>query len=251
MSGSNRVDRVVPTVPTTIFNKVFNPYTLKATDSSNKEQLLLDVTSYYKSWMHVAWGVLVSEIYPLIQSSTHQLSESALLSERLSKISLFHEVHHLASTGDVTSYNFCLDKPYLDLGPVPRDRYPLVIIIMTSECHVSPSDIPQDHNKIVGLMSFIHLKDSICTANTHIFDQYVKTVDGRLHSIKAVYVTSEEGSDRTEADGRASRTCLVCMSGPITRVLLPCRHACMCQSCLQKLVYCPVCRSAISSTFDI
>lgn len=48
-----------------------------------------------------------------------------------------------------------------------------------------------------------------------------------------------------------SRRCIVCQNAPITRVIIPCRHACVCEMCLGVLNACPMCRGVISSHFRL
>ena len=38
--------------------------------------------------------------------------------------------------------------------------------------------------------------------------------------------------------------CVVCLTDPKSVVLLPCRHLCVCETCLVFLDKCPVCRAA-------
>ena len=43
--------------------------------------------------------------------------------------------------------------------------------------------------------------------------------------------------------------CVVCMEKYVERVILPCRHACVCEKCCDRLSNCPICRSFIINTF--
>ena len=45
--------------------------------------------------------------------------------------------------------------------------------------------------------------------------------------------------------------CIICQTASISRALLPCRHACVCDLCFQRLDKCPMCRSAIVSYFRL
>ncbi len=50
-------------------------------------------------------------------------------------------------------------------------------------------------------------------------------------------------------DGSSSGiTCVVCQESPVTRAMLPCRHACVCAGCFVRLRdRCPMCRSQVKS----
>jgi len=45
--------------------------------------------------------------------------------------------------------------------------------------------------------------------------------------------------------------CVVCQVSPVERALLPCRHACICNGCFAVLLNCPLCRTFITSSFDV
>ena len=49
----------------------------------------------------------------------------------------------------------------------------------------------------------------------------------------------------------ATGACIVCQTNPINRVVMPCRHACVCDYCFTKLSQCPMCRAAISTYFTL
>ena len=52
-------------------------------------------------------------------------------------------------------------------------------------------------------------------------------------------------------EGGIARDCTVCQNAPIARVILPCRHACVCHSCFSLLTRCPMCRGVIYSFFSL
>lgn len=43
--------------------------------------------------------------------------------------------------------------------------------------------------------------------------------------------------------------CSVCQVSPVTRVIIPCRHVCLCTQCFYKMETCPICRGHISFFF--
>jgi len=48
------------------------------------------------------------------------------------------------------------------------------------------------------------------------------------------------------------RMCVICLEEEIQRILLPCHHACLCNSCgTNSISTCPICRAAISTTEKI
>ena len=61
----------------------------------------------------------------------------------------------------------------------------------------------------------------------------------------------EEGSSSAVSSELSNAVCIVCRALPVTRAFLPCRHACICGLCFQKLSYCPMCQGPIQSYFKV
>lgn len=68
--------------------------------------------------------------------------------------------------------------------------------------------------------------------------------------------TREEGPYRDEeedgdwSEGRV-RDCVVCQNAAVNRVLLPCRHACVCDGCVSHFQHCPMCRAFVLESFAL
>ncbi|XP_063429534.1 cell growth regulator with RING finger domain protein 1-like [Mytilus trossulus] len=64
-----------------------------------------------------------------------------------------------------------------------------------------------------------------------------------------------EDHPHTGSNGKNVQThsseCVVCQTKDVTIAILPCRHACVCDTCLQQLDKCPMCRGYIVSYFRI
>ena len=58
----------------------------------------------------------------------------------------------------------------------------------------------------------------------------------------------EEGENWAEGTGR---DCVVCQNAAVNRVLLPCRHACVCDSCVSHFQHCPICRAFVLESFAL
>lgn len=58
-----------------------------------------------------------------------------------------------------------------------------------------------------------------------------------------------EDSFGTLYDGQ--HDCTVCQNSPISRVILPCRHVCICEECLHLVSKCPMCRGPVTSHFSL
>lgn len=53
------------------------------------------------------------------------------------------------------------------------------------------------------------------------------------------------------SEGTEGRDCVVCQNAAVNRVLLPCRHACMCDSCVSFFQHCPICRAFVQESFAL
>ena len=54
-----------------------------------------------------------------------------------------------------------------------------------------------------------------------------------------------------EATEELPTECVVCQNNAVTIAILPCRHTCVCDNCLEQLDKCPMCRGYIFSYFRI
>lgn len=59
----------------------------------------------------------------------------------------------------------------------------------------------------------------------------------------------EEGPDGH--GGNWTRDCVVCQNAAVNRVLLPCRHACVCDGCVSHFQHCPMCRAFVIESFTL
>lgn len=64
--------------------------------------------------------------------------------------------------------------------------------------------------------------------------------------------TTQEVEDEDEgvAPG-AGRDCVACQNAPVNRVLLPCRHTCLCDGCVSRVQHCPMCRAFVLEAFAL
>jgi hypothetical protein len=61
------------------------------------------------------------------------------------------------------------------------------------------------------------------------------------------YVSQEDSSSASNSNlNNVNNTCVVCQESPVTRAMLPCRHACVCARCFTRLRdRCPMCRAHV------
>lgn len=63
----------------------------------------------------------------------------------------------------------------------------------------------------------------------------------------------EEGEELEEEEEPTApgRDCVVCQNAPVNRVLLPCRHTCVCDGCVTRFQHCPMCRAFVEESFAL
>jgi len=75
-------------------------------------------------------------------------------------------------------------------------------------------------------------------------NEALERIDDRRVALQAKQAAAREGPER----GR----CVVCWSRSADRVVLPCRHLCLCGNCLRAChVSCPICRGPVTDALEI
>lgn len=138
-----------------------------------------------------------------------------------------------------------------------QGKLPLVLAMETSRIAGEKLD---NSSQIVSLISAMCVPTSrkMCQMIT----QCVQTADNRFFSMKKLFVSENDSpsenpsqvSNNTQSQPEvdfANSACVICQSMPVTRALLPCRHACICGGCFPRLNACPLCREVIQSYFKV
>ncbi|KAL1122452.1 hypothetical protein AAG570_002783 [Ranatra chinensis] len=212
--------------------KVSLPFTFKIQDTeSSSERLVCLVSSRVDYHMEAYWGVRICDVLKVLKQSS--IPEELLLKECCQHVDIFS-----SSTSHDEKY-IVLSRPesFVALGPPPRDSYPL-LVILKRDTPGTPQPVD-----MLALISLIHVKDSLCTLPTAILAQYLKNADGSIWYMEKLYFPS--GEDGVE------QKCVVCQNFPLSRVILPCRHTCVCAYCFRRLKACPMCRTPIKSYFCV
>ncbi|XP_071485795.1 cell growth regulator with RING finger domain protein 1-like [Diadema antillarum] len=184
-----------------------------------------------------------------------------------------------------------------DLGPLPRTRYPLVVLV-TQGWDAGDDENAQTDAAVKTILWILHLPDKTVTKSSHVISRVIVTAEGQVCELQRLFLESEDCTvqqhnskqsgaspedqveqsgaspeDQTEQSGASpedqtelssaesrltdnssrviDRSCTVCQNAPISRTIIPCRHACVCQHCIGLLSACPMCRGTIASYFRI
>ncbi|XP_041950272.1 cell growth regulator with RING finger domain protein 1 [Alosa sapidissima] len=270
------------TAPEKTMVQVTNPFALElgTKTASITEGITLRPGCLEECVLTCYWGCSIQALQLAMQS--HQRGPR-LSTPQLFQEALHFQYHHCQS--------FILDKEskeeqfsqipadlgITDLGPMPRERYPLVAVLTLAE-----PDARETYN-IVANVAVIHVPDDKYRLSARVLFQHLLTAQGNMYELKPLFMSSDnEGSTRAadppasgdaseepqgpgeeaveEEDDQASegewseaqgKDCVVCQNAPLNRVLLPCRHACVCDGCVSRLQHCPMCRAFVMESFAL
>uniref|UniRef100_A0A8C5KG23 Cell growth regulator with RING finger domain protein 1 n=1 Tax=Jaculus jaculus TaxID=51337 RepID=A0A8C5KG23_JACJA len=265
---------------TRVFKKqmrqVKNPFGLEISNPSTASittGITLTTDCLEDSHLTCYWGCSVQKLYEALQKhvycfriSTPQALDDALYSEYL-----YQEQYFIKK--DSKEEIYCQlpgDTEIEDFGTVPRSRYPLVALLTLAD---------QDDREIydiISMVSVIHIPDKAYKLSCRILYQYLLLAQGQFHDLKQLFMSANNNStastspspeetiaDRSllekvglsdseaEPSEETSRDCVVCQNGSVNWVLLPCRHACLCDSCVRFFQQCPMCRQPVQESFAL
>ncbi|NXJ90636.1 CGRF1 protein, partial [Corythaixoides concolor] len=219
------------------------------------------------------WGCSVQKLHEALQKhiycfriKTPQALEDALYGEYLYRQQYF-------ITKNDKEEKYCQlpeDAQVVDFGPVPRSRYPLIALLTLAD------EEDREIYDIVSMVAVIHIPDESYRLSCRILYQYLLLAQGQYHDLKQLFMSAsstapssgdtspgERSTDRSllEKAGLAedepelheenSKDCVVCQNGTVNWVLLPCRHACLCDGCVKYFQQCPMCRQFVQESFPL
>lgn len=208
------------------------------------------------------WGCEVVALQEALQAHQHstRLSSSHLFQEALRRRFNYCQTFHVGR-GDREELHTQIPAGHgvSDFGPLPRGRYPLVAVLTFEDS--------EDRNtyNIVASVTVIHVPDDKHNIPARILFEYLLTSQGNVHKLMSIFMAAD-GSQASEPpdvqpdsrpgrqtgdEARAVGDCVVCRGTPVNRVLLPCRHACVCDGCVLHFQHCPVCRAFVLESFAL
>ncbi|XP_029645246.1 cell growth regulator with RING finger domain protein 1 [Octopus sinensis] len=156
------------------------------------------VSSLVASRLYSFWGVNIQALYQEFQLPWQQLQE------------------HIHSDNFLTGSYVCKDEPLVldccsekqlhlptpqamaDVSMAANSRtiYPIVLLnVSRSSTHPTDGSV-----QVVAMLSAIHLKDSVCSMNSHIINQHLKTYNNQIFNLQPLFIASlpdDEGSQQT------------------------------------------------------
>ncbi|XP_032820150.1 cell growth regulator with RING finger domain protein 1 isoform X1 [Petromyzon marinus] len=269
-----------PVVPETSMQRVSSVFALDIADSNTASLaggVTLSVHCLVPCVLTCYWGCALGAVHAVLQGHARRLP--TLRSPQQMEMALGGDYLHREQFA-ISKDEKVLQRVELpdalrggDLGGVPRLRYPLVVLLTHAEHRPQPR-APD----MVALLTCVHLPDPVHSVSCRVLHQLLLTHSGLSYDLKRLFMStdapedsqSDEGvtsqvlpevraegqvaaQDEEDGDGRggACRDCVVCQNAKVNRVLLPCRHTCLCDHCVQYFRQCPMCRQMIQFSFPL
>ncbi|XP_061468505.1 cell growth regulator with RING finger domain protein 1 [Rhineura floridana] len=220
------------------------------------------------------WGCSVQKLHEALQKhaycfriKTPQAFEDALYNEYL-----YRQQYCIKTTDKEEKHCQVPEKAQIiDFGPVPRSRYPLVVLLtLTDEGNREIYDI-------ISMVSVIHVPDDSYRLSCRILYQYLLMAQGQFHDLKQLFMSANSNAsslssppavertedcallekvrlaenDEAETPDESNKDCIVCQNRAVNWVLLPCRHTCLCDECVKYFQQCPMCRQFVRESFPL
>ncbi|XP_051878607.1 LOW QUALITY PROTEIN: cell growth regulator with RING finger domain protein 1 [Pristis pectinata] len=255
--------------------QVKNPFALEIIHSltaSVAGGITLKAHCIEKCTLTIYWGCSVHKLHEGLQKHVYcfRIKMPQKLEEAIDKEYLYREEFLIEKESD--DEKFSRLPEYLaikDFGNLPRARYPLVALLTLTE------EENRDIYEIISMVTVIHVPDEKYKLACRILYQYLLTAQGHVYDLKRLFISADDSSLPAEmpskADGvdrkllekfgtaeeefdswkESSKDCVVCQNAPVNWVLLPCRHACLCDCCVTYFKQCPMCREFVSESFAL
>ncbi|KAK2856589.1 hypothetical protein Q5P01_005324 [Channa striata] len=280
LRSSDETESIQPT-PEKQMVQVTNPFALELVSgpASVTDGVSLRSCCLEPCVLNCFWGCEVNALQQLLLAHQHSL--------RLSTPEHFQEALHLGyyhcqsihiggEEREEHHSQLPADQGITDFGPLPRECYPLVAVLTLEEPEA------RDKYNIVASVTVIHVPDDKYRLSARVLFQYLLTSQGNMYELKPLFMSADSGglfgppeseseqaasaSEPTEEGSREeqssvpededwsermSRDCVVCQNAAVNRVLLPCRHACVCDSCVSHFQHCPICRAFVLESFSL
>ncbi|KAF7646255.1 hypothetical protein LDENG_00190840 [Lucifuga dentata] len=279
LRSSDEAESVLPT-PEKQMVQVTNPFGLEigSGQASVSDGVCVRPCCLEPCVLSCLWGCEVGALQGVLQA--HQQGLSLRTPQQFLQLLYLHHLHYQSfligsGDGEERRSHIPADRGIRDFGALPRERYPLVAVLTLAE------EAARDTHDIVSCVTAIHVPDEKHRLSARILFQYLLTSQGNLYELKPLFMSAdsqespddsnpssaprdanreEAGEDEQTAvmdegggdwaEGRG-RDCVVCQNAAVNRVLLPCRHTCVCDGCVSHFQHCPICRAFVLESFSL
>lgn len=182
------------------------------------------------------------------------------------------ETLDLISSWKSKEYKFCFlesnkDQQIFDFERLLPEQREIMEKIQKKDINLSPVGIYMEvenidklvENDIFSMIAILSIK---ANGSFDVQEYFIETLNGIIYPLTTIFESGvhqhteksfndsiRQHSDNTDdVPSIHQQKCVVCHTYPVTRTNMPCRHACACKLCFQKLdSVCPICRQPIRS----
>ncbi|CAF1231818.1 unnamed protein product [Rotaria magnacalcarata] len=220
-------------------DRIDSPYRINIEESRStlKDGVDIRVHTQILCQLRVYWFVTIQNFYSELDSADFRLS---LLENRFLKSHSAHEeIFSFETCGDYIQHvEFPDAENYLIQNNQTRRKYPLVIIV-----HSFASDDRQEFFRLPIQVAALHVKSSMSDdPPTKFIMKLSKLASGQSLVLQDIFIPGAGISDDA---------CAICLTERANHVLLPCKHACICQNCFSLIDKCPICQRTVLSYFKL
>ncbi|ESP02821.1 hypothetical protein LOTGIDRAFT_156768 [Lottia gigantea] len=216
-------------------------------NTSVKDGIYLKVSYTQPVVMYFIWGAPIDDVFKAFLRSTAIVKEELEDSMYLNNHSLHvKKIDGFANCSEEIYLNCPSSLETCDFGHPSRKLYPLVLLMYNKEY----IEEKEHENKVKILMTIFHVEDENAVYKSYIIGQYIKLNQGQVFNLQSIFVSTSTDNDNN-SNNADEDMCVVCQVFVISHVILPCRHACVCYQCFNKLTTCPMCRTDIDSYFTL
>jgi len=218
-------------------DRIDSPYRINLEEdrSTLKDGVYINLHTQIRCQLHAYWFVNIQKFYSELDSKDFRLS---LYENRFLKNNCVHEeIFNFDTPGDHKQHiQFSDAENHLINQNETRREYPLVLIL-----HTFIDENPEEFFQLPIQVATLHVKSSVSTdPPTRFILRVSKLSDGRSLVLQNIF---------TQGAFVSEDTCTVCATERVTHVLLPCKHACICENCFNLIDKCPICRRHVTSYF--
>ncbi|KAF3849471.1 hypothetical protein F7725_019190 [Dissostichus mawsoni] len=261
LRSSDETESVIPT-PEKQMVQMTNPFALEMCPGSASvtDGVSLRPCCLEPCVLSCFWGCEVQALQGALQAHQHG---PRLSTPQHFQQALHPHYHHCQSfhigSGDRAEHHTHIpaDHRITDFGPLPRQHYPLVAVLTLAE-----SEARDSYNiyLLTAQGNMYELKPLFMSADSVLAEHPTQgglrrgqqggaeSRGGGGGGRGGVEEEEEEEEDWSEGGGRG---CVVCQNAAVNKVLLPCRHACVCDSCVSRFQHCPICRAFVLEAFTL
>ncbi|XP_041831326.1 cell growth regulator with RING finger domain protein 1 [Melanotaenia boesemani] len=251
-------DESITPTPEKAMVQVTNPFALElgSGPASVLEGVSLRPQCLQPCILSCFWGCEVSALQVLLQDhqQNRRLRTPQHFQQALHLHYQYHQNFHIGSEDSEERRTLIpANMGITDFGPLPRQRYPLVSVLTVAKTAHPYS--------IVSSVTVLHVPDERYQLSARVLFQYLLTSEGNVYELKPLFMSADSGgpmvpppcvedwSEDGDWSEGTSRDCVVCQNAAVNRVLLPCRHACVCDQCVSYFQHCPICRAFVMESF--